>query len=128
MKSRQVTSNAFTLVEVLATMALIAIVLPTAMRGIALSTRMASHARHRIEAVSLAKSRLSEMVASGQWTGSGKSGTFGSDRSEYEWSASVTDSTVASVYRLDVTVSWRVSANQTPRSVTLSTFVWQGGR
>ena len=55
MKKNSSTPNAFTLVEVLATVLLISIVIPVAMKGITLSTRLASHSKRQIQAVYLAK-------------------------------------------------------------------------
>src|SRR4051812_32907857 len=53
----------FTLVEVLATVAFIAIVLPVAMQGISLSVRTAGNARKQAEAAILAQSKLDETLA-----------------------------------------------------------------
>ena len=77
--------KAFTLVEVLATLVLIAIVVPVAMQGVTLATRMASHSKRQIQASCLAKSKLSELVASDAWQNTSHSGTFGTDWPDYEW-------------------------------------------
>jgi general secretion pathway protein I len=53
----------FTLIEVLATVAFIAIVLPVAMQGISLSVRTAGNARKQAEAAILAQSKLDETLA-----------------------------------------------------------------
>src|SRR4051794_29563395 len=56
----------FTLVEVLATIALIAIVLPVAMYGIQLCLQTSSAAKRQAEAATLAEGKLQELVAAEQ--------------------------------------------------------------
>ena len=48
----------FTLVEVLASLALVAVILPVAMEGVSLAVGAAGLARDRIEAASLAETKL----------------------------------------------------------------------
>lgn len=55
--------RAFTLVEVLATIAFIAVVLPIAMHGVSLSVRAAGLAKRTAEATMIAQNRLDEMAA-----------------------------------------------------------------
>src|SRR4051794_38319604 len=55
----------FTLIEVLATLVLLGIILPAAMRGVSIGLAMASHARHVTEAAQLAEAKLNELVATG---------------------------------------------------------------
>ncbi len=124
MQPRFKTSKAFTLVEVLATMLLITIVIPVAMRGISLSTRMASHSKRQIQAVYLAKSKLAELIASQNWKNSSKSGNFGSDWLDYEWQLETAEWQIESVYQLDLRVSWDKVTQLEKRSVSLSTLVY----
>ena len=85
------TRTGFTLIEVLATIALLAIVLPVAMQGISVATGVASTARHRSEAGALAESKMTELIVTQQWsTGGGLNGDFGQDWPEYRWEAQVT--------------------------------------
>jgi prepilin-type N-terminal cleavage/methylation domain-containing protein len=118
------TPKAFTLVEVLATVLLISIVVPVAMKGITLSTRLASHSKRQIEAVYLAKSKLAELIASGDWKNSSKSGNFDSDWLDYEWQLESNEWEVESVYQLDLRVSWDKVTKLEKRSVVLSTLVY----
>jgi prepilin-type N-terminal cleavage/methylation domain-containing protein len=131
--------RAFTLVEVLATLLLISIILPVAMKAVSVSTQTAAMARRRTEAGGLAEAKLAELVATAEWQGGVLSGDFGSDWPDYRWSADVTTwtspvtSTATSsstttdpgntVNEIDLHVSWRDVAGE--RAVTLSTLVYQ---
>jgi prepilin-type N-terminal cleavage/methylation domain-containing protein len=115
----------FTLVELLVTILLIAIVLPTAMRGISLSTRMADYSRRQIEATALAKNRLSELIASREWEkGTLSRGYFGDDFPDYEWSLETTHWEVSPMTQLSVTVYWNLEQPVKDHFVTLSTLVF----
>ena len=116
--------KAFTLVEVLATILLISIVIPVAMKGITLSTRLASHSKRQIQAVYLAQSKLAELIASQNWKNSSKSGNFGSDWLDYEWQLESAEWEIESVYQLDLRVSWDKVTRLEKRSVSLSTLVY----
>lgn len=115
---------AFTLVEVLATMVLIAIVVPVAMQGVTLATRMASHAKKQVQATSLATSKLSELIASQAWRNTARSGTFGRDWPDYDWKLESSNWKVSSVYELTMRVAWRGTEPVEKRSVLLNTLVY----
>src|SRR5689334_555698 len=76
---------AFTLVEVLATVVLMGIVLPVAMRGISIALAAASNSRHVAEASALADSQLNQLVAEGINNIGDSSGDFSPDHPEYRW-------------------------------------------
>ncbi len=118
--------RAFTLVEVLATIVLIAIVIPVAMQGVTLATRMASHSKRQIQASCLAKSKLSELVVSQAWQNTARSGNFGKDWPDYEWTLESSSWMLSSVTELAVRVSWEGPASLERRSVMLSTLVYAG--
>jgi len=119
--------RAFTLVEVLAAMLLMAIVLPPVMEGVSLATRNASDARHRTEAAGLAEEKLSEILATQQWQGGTLSGDFGSDAPAYHWQATVNgwaaDTTSVGLQQIDLSVLWNDSAGR-QKSVILSTLTY----
>jgi general secretion pathway protein I len=118
----------FTLIEVLAALLLAGIVLPVAMRGASLATGAAEVARRRTEASSLARSKLSELVSTGDWqTAAGRAGDFGPDWPDYRWSASVNrwTQTKADLRQLDVEVRWDARGGGI-QTVTLSTLVYPG--
>ena len=117
---------AFTLVEVLATLVLAAIILPVAMRGISLATAAAGEARRQMEAASLAEAKLAELRVTGGWQGADLSGDCGPDSPEYRWTADVRDWEGTTIRQLAVRVEW--TARETQRAVTLTTLVYTGSQ
>ena len=136
--------RAFTLVEILATLVLLAIILPVAMSGISLALRVADESRRQTEAASLAETKMAEVLAMQQWQTASQAGDFAPDRPEYRWVAQVnewqgatqgttlgtalstTQSTTQSgaLKQLDVQVLW--NSKNRERCVTLSTLVYTG--
>jgi len=125
-RSHRASRRAFTLVEALATLVLVAIILPVAMRGISLAVAAASHARHQVEAAALAEAKLAELVATGAWQDADLVGDFGEDHPGYAWAADVTEREEATLRQLDVHVAWVERGAE--RSVTLSTLVYVEGQ
>lgn len=117
-------SAGFTLVEILATLALVAIVLPVAMSGISLALRVADESRRQTEAATLARNKLAEIVAYNLWQTTTLSGDFGPDMPEYRWAATVSDWQVANVRQIDVAVTWVHGGRE--RSVAVSTLLYMG--
>jgi len=118
------TLAAFTLVETLATLALVAIILPVAMRGISLATAAASQAKRQTEAASLAEAKLNELLTTNAWQSSELSGDFGQDWPGYRWTAAVQSWLGTTVQQVAVTVKWTALGKS--RSVTLTTLVYTG--
>ena len=116
--------TAFTVIEVLATLTLAAIVLPPVVRGVVLSLATADHARGQSEAASLAQSKLAELVATGQLDDAELEGDFGEDGPDYRWSAELSDWEDTRLVELAVHVTWTRRGKQ--RDVTLSTLVYTG--
>ena len=112
----------FTFAELLATIVLIAIIMPVAMRSIALCTRLGGLSRKEIEAASLARMMLTELTASDDWRSSGKAGDFGTDWPGYRWTADVTNWTDSIVSQIDLTVHWQ--SQGLDRSLTLTTLAY----
>lgn len=79
-------TRGFTLVEVLATLVLLGIVLPVAMRGVSMAMAAAANARRTAEATMLAEAKLNELVADGTWASGSLAGDFAPDKPEYQWS------------------------------------------
>jgi len=109
----------FTFIELLATVVLIAIIMPVAMQSIGLCTRLGGLSRRQIEAASLATTKMTELIVTGEWENGNQRGNFGDDWPGYEWKASVTNWTDASVRQLELTVLWESMGRQ--RTVTLTT-------
>ena len=118
--------RAFTLVEVLAALLLIAIVLPVVMKGVSLATATASTAKRRTEASGLAESKLNELIATGTWQNGNLAGDFSPDWPDYKWQAVLanyaSDTSGQNVQELDLTVTW--TANNAEQSVLVSTLVY----
>ena len=115
----------FTLVEVLATLVLVAIILPVAMSGISLALETAGVSRRQTEATALAHAKMEEIVATGQLQNAELTGDFAPDRPEYRWVAQVNPWQGTQVRQLDVQVSWNQRGRD--RSVTLTTLAYTGG-
>ena len=118
-------SRGFTFIEVLVTLALIALVMPAAMRGIGLSAQLGGLSRKEIEAISLARTQLTELVITRDWENGARTGNFGSDWPGYNWSADVTNWTEASnvsIRQLELTVTWQ--SGNVLRKRTLTTLVY----
>jgi len=116
--------GAFTLIEVLAALTLVAIVLPVVVDGVSLSLATAGQARQQTEAASLAQSKLAELVATGQLHDSEIAGDFGPDWPEYRWSAWVDEWEDTRLAQLDVSVIWTRRGRE--RNVTLTTLIYEG--
>ena len=94
--------------EMLATLLLIALIMPTAMRAISTITHMAARSKRHIEASTLARTKLSELIATGEWQGGSlKRGRFDTEGDEeYSWSWDLTSWDVSPMQELTVTVTW----------------------
>jgi prepilin-type N-terminal cleavage/methylation domain-containing protein len=110
----------FTLVEVLATMVMLGIVLPVAMRGVSIALATASSARHRAEAAELASAKLDELVTTGEWSASAPSGDFGTDYPGYTWTIQMASRDYG-VTEILLTVTWQERGQ--PRTLNLATMV-----
>ena len=118
-------SGGFTFIELLATVVFIGIIMPVAMRSIALCTRLGGQSRKQVEAASLACTKLTELTCSDDWKTSEKSGDFGPDWTGYRWTTVVSNWIDSTVNQLDVTVTWQSHGKEC--SVTLSTLVYPEG-
>jgi type II secretory pathway pseudopilin PulG len=141
-------STGFTLVEVLASLAVVMIALPVAMEAISLTSATASRAKRQLESANLAASKLAELVATNGWQNGNSSGDFtsyGASFPDYTWTSTVTQyqgtsagSTFGSttttagttagttLQEQDVTVTWPAPAGKAMFSITLSTLVYSG--
>lgn len=116
--------KAFTLIEVLAAIAVLAIVLPTVMYGISLASNLASISKRRQEATTLAQTKMNEILITQDWQSGSTAGDFGDDAPGYKWSSEVTsydDSVVTTLEQVDVHVTWNQRNEQ--HEVVISTLV-----
>lgn len=114
----------FTLLEVLATMMLIAIVLPTTMKAISLCTAAAGVARSVDEAARLGDSKLNELATSPSLATGSQSGDFAPDYPDYRWTAQITERDT-DLLEIAVQVTWTERGQE--RQVTLTTLQYTGG-
>jgi Tfp pilus assembly protein PilV len=114
------------LIEVLATLLLMAIVLPAVMEGVSIALASASLAHQRTEAASVAQSQLALLLATGQWSGGVMAGDVNSNGATYHWQAAVAawplDTTTVGLMQVDMVVSWFGRSGQ--QSITLSTLTY----
>lgn len=75
----------FTFAEVLAAMVFVAIVIPTALHGIALANRVETIADRKLTAASLAENKLNELLITEEWKTGNNKGDFGQDLPGYQW-------------------------------------------
>ncbi len=115
-------AGGFTFVEMLVTIVLIAAILPVAMRGIGLCTRLAGQSRKEIEGASLAKMKLTELMAADEWDSGSSAGDFGKDWPGYRWSKEVFNWSDSMVSQVNLTVTWQSQGEE--RSVTLTTLAY----
>jgi len=116
--------GAFTLVEVLATLMMVAIILPVAMSGISLALKVADESKRQTEAAALAQAKMAEIVAAELWRTASLAGDFSPERPEYRWSSQVSNWQGTRLQQLDVQVMWNYRGKD--RRVTLTTLVYTG--
>lgn len=124
-RSGRTARGGFTFIEVLATMTVLAIVLPSIMNGISLCLTAADYSRQQSQATALCQSKLMELAATGLWQNGVLAGDYGADAPAYRWTAQVSQWDGTVVQQLDVTVQWTYRRGD--RSVTLSTLVYTPG-
>lgn len=107
----------FTLIEALATMALMAIILPVVARGLSLAQQAASVAKHTSEASGLAQAKLNELTTSAL-AGGNQSGEFGGNHPGFRW-ASVSAQREYGLLQVDLSVTWMERVSD--RTITIST-------
>lgn len=114
----------FTIIEILATIMLLSVVLPTVMAGVSLSLSAADFAKKQAQASSLAHSKLMELLADEDAAHANQTGDFGKDWPGFLWKAQLSEWDGTAVQQLDMTVSWEHRGQ--PRSVVLSTLLYTG--
>ena len=109
------------LLEALATLVLVAVLVPASMQAVTISMRAAQQARQQQEASLLAESRLNEVIAARDATGFTGSGSFAPEFPEYRWElqSAAGDFGMTEVW---ITVTWQQRGQE--RSLTLTTYVY----
>lgn len=104
MMSRQ--SAGFTLMEVLAAMALLAFILPAVMKGISIATVLASDSTRKITAAELAENRLAEVLLLEEWKDGSARGDFGDEYPGYRWTMTTSDWNEVGLKQIELSVAW----------------------
>lgn len=128
--------SAFTLVEALATLALIAVVIPAVLGAVSVATRSASVATSRVEATMLAEAKLEEIIATRSWEDGATESDFaytasgepfaeqqgdGPGPAAYRWELTVEESFEVTLRELRLRVIWEQHGRE--RSVELVTLI-----
>ena len=111
----------FTLLEVLATMALMAIILPAVMGAVSVASAAAGEAKHKVEAVSLAEMKLAEMSATAQEQQAASNGDFGADFPGYRYTTTI-EVREQNLNQISVRVTWTSRGQE--RFVDLTSMVY----
>ena len=111
----------FTLVEVLATLVLIGIVLPVAMRGLTVALQATANSRNRVEAAQLASAKINELLVGRDVATFNASGDFGEEWPEYRWD-STGQAGEWNLYTVTVNVHWTERGQD--RSLPLTTWIY----
>lgn len=111
----------FTLIEMLATLMLCAVVLPVALKAISTSVQVGSITRDKLIASELAQNKLREILATESWQDGDDSGDF-EDHSRYTWESWSEDWQGSVVKLLHVQIKW--TYRQTQRTLQLDTLVY----
>ena len=85
MNCRRLSVAGFTLVEVLAAMAFLAILVPVLVSALSTANRGAITAERAARAAQLAESKLNELLIESTWSSGSNSGDFGEDWPGYHW-------------------------------------------
>ena len=112
----------FTLLEILATFVLIVIIIPVAMKGLGMIMRLTDQSVQKVEACSLAETKLTELVVTQDYLNGSMNGDFGEDWPKYRWEAQVKDWSGVSVKEITVLVYWQEKLFE--QGVALSTLVY----
>jgi type II secretory pathway pseudopilin PulG len=117
------------LVEALASLMLVAVVLPVVIQGVNTSAKSAADYDRRAAAMMLAQSQLEEAILAEAWTFGDTEGVFdeahGEDAELYTWTLTTTDWGEGLDYQeLTLTVFWNSGGED--QSVRLKTVVYTG--
>ena len=112
-------TRAFTLVEVLASLMLMAIIVPVAMEGMSIATRAGILGQRKAAAMRVADRMLNEIIATGQATQTSQSGTVAEGDASYAWTLESTTWSEDALLQLTVRVNFSVQGNA--HSISAST-------
>lgn len=103
-------------------MMLLIFVLPVAMNGISLATRLASESVQKSIAAELAENRLLEALLLEEWKSAG-GGDFGYEYPGFSWTMTTSQRNEPGLTQIDLAVTWDQRGYK--REVLLTTFVYE---
>lgn len=107
----------FTLVEILASLLMMAIVVPVAMEGMGIASRAGLLGQRKAAAMRVAERLLEELVAEGNNRQSADSGTLADGEFSYPWTARTENWSEDALRQLTVTVTFTLQGNRYDVSV-----------
>jgi len=114
-------AKGFTLIEILAALALIIFVIPVVMKGISIATAVASDITRKSMAASLAENQLANILLEKQWQNSSLTGDFGKEYPGYRWQMASANWTEPGLNQVTLNVIWQSRGYE--RKVELTTLV-----
>lgn len=118
-------ARAFTLVEVLAALLMMAIIIPVAMEGMSVSSRAGVLGQRKATAMRVGERMLNELIVEGQADQNSTSGNVVEGDTNYPWSMRSENWPEDPMLHVTVTVTFTVQGNS--YDVSVSTLVPQGG-
>ena len=110
--------RAFTLAEVLAALALMAIIIPVAMHGVQIATRAGTLGQRKVTASRIAERVLNELIVTNGSSQSATNGTASEDGISYPWTAQTQTWPEDPMSVLTVRVTFTVQGNSYDVSVS----------
>jgi type II secretory pathway component PulJ len=118
--SRRV-ERAFTLAEVLAALVFMAIVIPVAVEGLRVASRVGQFGERKASATRIAEKVMNELFVSGQLQGAGQSGIVQEGSTQYRWTVRSQTWTEDAMTQVTILVSFPVQ--NVDYEIRLSTLV-----
>jgi prepilin-type N-terminal cleavage/methylation domain-containing protein len=115
---RRATDRGFTLVEVLASLLLMAIIIPVAMEGMSVASRVGILGQRKAAAMRVGERVLNELIVEQQTQQNSSSGTAYDRDAAYPWTMRVENWPEDSMQQMTVAVSFTVQGNTYEVSVT----------
>ena len=122
--SRFTFGRGFTLAEVLAALVLMAIIIPVAMEGMSVASRIGVLGQRKAAAMRVAERVLNELVVENQTTQASASGTALDGETSYPWSMKSQTWSEDAMIEMTVTVTFTVQGND--YDVSTSTLIAPG--
>ncbi len=108
--------------EILATLVLIGLILPVAMKGVSIGTALTSDCVRKQKACAMAELQLAEILLEEDWKNGDQSGNFEPDHPDYKWTLTTTRRPEPGLRQVDLTVFWQHRGHE--KSIYLATLVY----